>query len=90
MRETRKRGYGTRDAAFTGGTLGRDPQDDGLAAIAVPLVDGSRVHGAINILFIRSAHTTEEVAARHLYDLQAAARKIVSNLTSNKSKSASR
>jgi IclR family mhp operon transcriptional activator len=43
--ETRTRGYGTRDATFLGGSHGSPPIDDGLAAIAVPLVDHKRVHG---------------------------------------------
>lgn len=74
---TRARGYGTRDAAFFGGNYGSIPRDDGLAAIAVPLLDRTRVHGSINILWIRTAFTVEEFASRHLEDLQAAAAEIV-------------
>jgi IclR family transcriptional regulator, mhp operon transcriptional activator len=80
LAETRARGYGTRDPAFTGGHYGRPPFDDGLAAIAVPLLDRTRVHGAINILWIRTAFTVEEFADRHLADLEAAAAEIVSSL----------
>jgi IclR family mhp operon transcriptional activator len=80
LAETRARGYGTRDPSFLGGTYGSPPVDDGLAAIVVPLLDDGRVHGAINILWIRTAFTVEEFAARHLADLQAAAREIVSAL----------
>ena len=36
-RETRKRGYGTRDPSLIGGFFGRAPYDDGLAAFALPL-----------------------------------------------------
>jgi IclR family mhp operon transcriptional activator len=39
-----------------------------------------RVHGSINILWIRTAFTVEEFAARHLADLQAAAAEIVESL----------
>jgi IclR family transcriptional regulator, mhp operon transcriptional activator len=80
LAETRQRGYGVRDSIFVGGTYGSPPRDDGLAAIAVPLVDRTRVHGSINILWIRTAFTVDEFAARHLADLQAAAAEIVESL----------
>jgi IclR family transcriptional regulator, mhp operon transcriptional activator len=80
LAETRTRGYGTRDLAFLGGRYGSPPVDDGLAAIAVPLRDRTRVHGSINILWLRTAFTVEEFAARHLADLQAAAAEIVDSL----------
>jgi IclR family transcriptional regulator, mhp operon transcriptional activator len=78
--ETRQRGYGLRDPGFVGGFYGAPPQDDGLAAIAVPLLDRSRVHGAINILWVKTAFTIEDFAARHLADLRTAAREIVDSL----------
>jgi IclR family transcriptional regulator, mhp operon transcriptional activator len=78
--ETRRRGYGTRDPVFTGWSDGTPGRDDGLAAIAVPLRDRTRVHGSINILWIRTAFTVEEFAVRHLADLQAAASEIVAAL----------
>lgn len=80
LAETRQRGYGTRDPAFVGGTYGGAPVDDGLAAIVVPLLDRTRVHGSINILWIKAAFTIEEFAARHLSDLKAAASEIVASL----------
>jgi IclR family mhp operon transcriptional activator len=51
-----------------------------LAGIAIPLQDGSRVHGSINILWIKTAFTVEEFSARHLPDLQAAGQEIVAAL----------
>jgi IclR family mhp operon transcriptional activator len=54
LAETRARGYGTRDPIFTGGKYGASPFDDGLAAIAVPLLDRTRVRGSIHILWIRT------------------------------------
>jgi IclR family transcriptional regulator, mhp operon transcriptional activator len=81
LAETRARGYGTRDPAFVGG-LYRGPKDDGLAGIAVPLVDRTRVHGSINILWIKAAMTIDECAARYLADLKAAAAEIVASLQS--------
>lgn len=78
--ETRMRGYGVRDPRFLGGPYGTPPVDDGLAGIAIPLQDGRRVYGSINILWIRTAFTTEEFVARHLVDLQEAGREIVGAL----------
>jgi IclR family transcriptional regulator, mhp operon transcriptional activator len=80
LTEVRARGYGTRDAAHVGGHYGGPQLADGLVAIAVPLRDGARVIGAINILWLRTAFTVEAFAARHLSDLQAAAAEIVSSL----------
>jgi IclR family mhp operon transcriptional activator len=80
LAETRARGYGTRDPVFVGGFYGSPPADDGLAAIAVPLLDRMRVHGSINILWIKTAFTVEDFAARHLPDLRAAASEIVRSL----------
>lgn len=80
LSETRQRGYATRDPGFVGGTYDGPQRDDALAAIVVALSDGTRVHGSINILWIKTAFTVEEFAARHLVDLQAAAREIVSSL----------
>ena len=56
------------------------PKDDGLAGIAVPLLDRTRVHGSINILWIRTAMTIDECAARYLADLKTAAAEIVASL----------
>lgn len=80
LAEVRARGYGTRDATHVGGYYGGPPHADGLLAIAVPLRDGPRVVGAINMLWLRPAFTVEAFAARHLSDLQAAAAEIVSSL----------
>lgn len=77
LAETRGKGYGTRAPGFVGGGYG-NPKDDGLAGIAVPLLDRTRVHGSINIIWIRTALTVDECAARHLADLKAAASEIVS------------
>lgn len=80
LAETRSKGYGTRDPAFGGGAYGNPPVDDGLAAIAIPLLDRTRVHGSVNILWIKTAFTIEEFAERHLADLRAAAAEIVDSL----------
>jgi IclR family mhp operon transcriptional activator len=77
---TRARGYGTRDATYVGGYYGSPPIADGLLAIAVPLQDGQRVLGALNMLWLRPAHSVEEFANRYLPDLQSAAAEIVASL----------
>jgi IclR family mhp operon transcriptional activator len=80
LAETRARGFGIRDPSFVGGPYGTPPYDDGLAGMAIALVDGKRVHGSINILWIKTAFTIEEFSARHLLDLQAAGREIVASM----------
>jgi IclR family mhp operon transcriptional activator len=75
--DARARGFGVRDPSFIGGPYGSPPFDDGLAGMAIPLQDGRRVYGSINILWIKTAFTIEEFAGRHLADLQAAGREIV-------------
>jgi IclR family mhp operon transcriptional activator len=79
LAETRARGYGLRDSAFVGGAYGRQ-SPDGLAGMAVPLLDRKRVHGVINIIWARAARTADEMARDHLADLQAAAAEIVSSM----------
>jgi IclR family mhp operon transcriptional activator len=69
-----------RPSTFLGGGYGCPPIDDGLAGIAVPLIDGKRVHGSVNIIWIRSAFSAEQFAARYLKDLHAAAAEIVESL----------
>ncbi len=86
LAETRQRGYAIRDPGFAGGFYGRPPQDDGLAAVAVPLSDGNRVYGAINILWVKTAQPVEDFARRHLPDLQSAAREIVDSLKAPKNR----
>jgi len=80
LAEVRERGYGTRDTAHVGGYYGGPPHADGLLSIAVPLRNGPRVVGAINMLWLRPAFTIEAFAERYLADLQTAAAEIVSSL----------
>jgi IclR family mhp operon transcriptional activator len=83
LAETRAKGYGTRDAAFQGGAYGRQ-SPDGLAGMAVPLLDGTRVHGVINIIWTRAACGADDMARAHLTDLQNAAAEIVASLHSQR------
>ncbi len=79
LAEVRSRGYATRDPSFLGGSYGSQVPD-GLAAIAVPLVDGSKVHGVINLLWAKAARSVDDMAQSHLHDLQSAAQSIVETL----------
>lgn len=79
LAETRQKGYATRDPAFAGGYYGR-PFPDGLAGIAVPLRDRNRVHGVINIIWVKAARSVDDMVRDHLADLQAAADEIVASL----------
>ncbi len=80
LTETRQRGYGIRAPAYGGELYGDPPKDDGLAAIALPLLDRGRIHGSINMMWIKTAFTIEEFAARHLTDLRSATDEIVGSL----------
>jgi IclR family mhp operon transcriptional activator len=79
LAETRARGYGLRDPAFVGGPYGTQAPD-GLAGMAVPLRDRSRVHGVINIIWPRAARSIEDMVRDCLPDLRAAADEIVTEL----------
>jgi IclR family mhp operon transcriptional activator len=78
--EVRAKGYATRDPGHTGGAYRGPSCVDGLAAIAVPVMKGRRVYGAINLLWIKAAFPVDEFASVHLAALQAAARDIVDSM----------
>ena len=80
LAETRRRGYGVRATGFGGQPYGTAPRDDGLAGMALPLFDRTRVHGTINILWVRTAYTIDDFAKLYLADLQSAAQEIVRSL----------
>jgi IclR family transcriptional regulator, mhp operon transcriptional activator len=79
LKETQMKGYGTRDLNFDGGAYRRQAPD-GLAGIAVPLLDGNRVHGVINIVWPKAAKTVENMVGDHLADLKNAASEIITSL----------
>ena len=66
LAETRARGYGTRDPAFRRRRISHSRPTTGLRASPCRLLDRTRVHGSINILWIRTAMTIDECAARYL------------------------
>jgi IclR family mhp operon transcriptional activator len=79
LARVRRDGYGSRDPTYSGGFYER-PFDDGMAGIAVPILQGGRVHGTINIMWVRRALTLDDIVAQHLADLQTAAAEIAAAL----------
>jgi IclR family mhp operon transcriptional activator len=79
LTETRANRYGLRDPSFIGGAYGHQTPD-GLSGIAVPLQDRGRVHGVINIVWVKAAREINDMVRDHLADLQAAASEIVASL----------
>jgi IclR family mhp operon transcriptional activator len=77
LSEVRSKGYATRDPSHTGGAYGGANFVDGLAAVAVPLISGQRVYGAINLLWIKTAFPIDEFASVHVPVLKTAAGEIV-------------
>ncbi|MEZ5844252.1 MAG: helix-turn-helix domain-containing protein [Hyphomicrobiaceae bacterium] len=77
VEETRRLGYGARDESW-GGHISEPKHryDDGLNAIAVPVLHADRVLGCINIVWIRHLLTQTEMARRHLADLRSSADQI--------------
>jgi IclR family mhp operon transcriptional activator len=77
LADTRRLGYGPRDPVFGGHiTKSKTKFDDGLDAIAVPVMRDDAVLGCINIVWTRHRLTQAEVAGRHLDDLKEAAANI--------------
>lgn len=81
LAQTRERGYGVRDSRFGGlGWLSQE-DDDRLAAIAVPVMAGTRVLACVNIVWPRRFSTEAEIARRYLPELQRAAAAIAASAT---------
>jgi hypothetical protein len=62
LAEVRARGYATRDPIHVGGWYGRPPHADGLISIAVPLRDGPRVLGSVNIVWLKTAFSVLQIS----------------------------
>lgn len=74
LRETRRRGYGVRDDGWGGHiSASKADYDDGLSAIAVPVMHEGKVLGCVNIVWIRNLLTQADMARRHLPQLTGAA-----------------
>jgi IclR family mhp operon transcriptional activator len=73
VQAARRTGYAQRHPLYRGGGYNKPPLDDALQAIAVPILHGGRVLGALNINWNRAALPEREMARRHLAALRAAA-----------------
>lgn len=83
LEDVRRQGYALRDPIYVHGHRGVTPFGDGrLQAIAVPILSREAVCGAVTLVWLRSAMEIEEFVARHLPDLQDAARVINEELES--------
>lgn len=77
IRETRRNGFGGRDPAWGGHVIkSRREYDDGLDAIAVPIIHEGKVLGCVNIVWIRKLVSRRSMVERHLDDLSRCARAI--------------
>jgi IclR family mhp operon transcriptional activator len=77
LEATRERGYAVRDSSW-GGDYSRPKSDfdDGLGAIAVPILVDRKVLGCVNLVWIGRLFTPEKIAASHVSRLQLAAHRI--------------
>lgn len=84
IEQTRAQGYGTRDPGF-GGHFYKSKREynDGLLAIAVPVLVRSVVVATINMVWVERVATPRQMAARHLMDLQKAARQVGDAMTAD-------
>lgn len=73
LERTRRQGYGARDAQFGGSGKPKVEFDDGLDAIAVPVLHGSRVLACLNLVWMRKYGLRSRIVQDHLADLKATA-----------------
>lgn len=76
LAQIRRQGYATRRPGYTGETIG----DDGLHAIAVPILEEGVAFGALTICWIRKFMTPQRFAKSHLGRLQTTAQAITEAL----------
>ena len=79
LEETRDRGYAIRDTAWGGDySKSKNEYDDGLGAIAVPILSGRKVLGCVNLVWIARLFNSDQIARKHADRLKVAALKISS------------
>jgi len=76
VEQAREQGYAARHQLYRGGGYNGKSRDDSLNAIAVPVIGGDKLLGALNINWNREALTEKEMVRRHLPRLRAAAQGI--------------
>lgn len=80
LEDTRRRGFAVRDAGFGGAQVDMSEFDDGLDAIAVPILTPAGVRGCINLVWPRRYGLRAKVVEAHLEDLRATAQAIADSL----------
>jgi IclR family mhp operon transcriptional activator len=81
LQEIRLAGFATRDTSFGGGQKPfRSDFDDGLNAIALPIIPHQEIVGCITLVWIRKAASIQEITTDYLVDLQNAANNITTAL----------
>lgn len=74
LEETRLQGYGTRDVRYGGSDQSLKAFDDGLSAVAVPILgEQGRVLGCVTIVWLKRFQLEREILRTHLPQLRLAA-----------------
>lgn len=68
--QTRACGYGSRDPRFGGRNVDMEQFDDGLDAIAVPIICEDKVIACMNLVWPRKYKLKSKIVREHLLDLQ--------------------
>ena len=76
LEHTRSCGYASRDPRFGGGNKEIEEFDDGLDAIAVPIVCKDKVIACMNLVWPRKYKFKQKIVRNHLADLKATAHAI--------------
>jgi len=81
LQETKEQRYALRDPTYGGGYgLRRPTNQDGMTAIAVPIITETGVDGIVSMVWFPTAVTLERITNEFLDELWAAAEDIASNL----------
>jgi len=85
---TRERGYAVRDLRAPNPVWRLGHADDHLDAMAVPILDGARIYGCINLLWLRRLRIREQMIKAHLGDLREAAAAISVDMAAKRKRQA--
>ncbi len=76
LEQTRACGYGSRDPRFGGSNVEIEEFDDGLDAIAVPIICDGKVIACMNLVWPRKYKLKSKIVRNHLADMHATAQAI--------------
>jgi IclR family mhp operon transcriptional activator len=81
LEQTRRQGYGQRDAHFAAYLRPAAPNPyDEYSSIALPILVDQRVIGCVNLVWVARVATPAEMAARHLVELKSAVAEIAARM----------